>query len=154
MILKKKTCAGWDGNSHPAFIWKKIDGKSYCKACTFRIEPPKTISKTYIKKITDKQKDKNIEKKKQVELRKEMFLNIWNKLERKNCWSCDAYLGEEPSSIFFDHLLEKSDYPKLDLVEENIYICCGDCHTKKTMGNPTEAHKNAIEQAKIKFKNE
>jgi 5-methylcytosine-specific restriction endonuclease McrA len=146
MQIKKKMCAGWDENSHSAFIWKKIKGKPYCKSCTYKLEGIKSITK-----VSAKQKIKNNSKAEQTQLRKKMFLDIWSKLTKKNCWSCNAYLGEEPLSIFFDHLVEKSKHPELDLVKENIYICCVDCHTKKTMGNPTEAHKKAIKEAKLKL---
>ncbi len=84
--------------------------------------------------------------------RHKMFLKIWNKLPEKNCWSCGSYLGEEALSMFFDHLLEKSNRPDLDLNEDNIFICCSQCHTLKTNGKPTEKHKEAIEEAKIRFK--
>lgn len=146
MKIKLKTCAGWDENSHPAFIWKNISNKPYCKTCLFKMGYFKPI-----KKITSKQIVKKEQAKKQTELRHQMFLNIWSTLTNKNCWSCGKYLGEEPLSTFFDHLLEKSKYPKFDLIKENIYICCSDCHTKKTNGNPTDNHKKAIEIAKEKF---
>lgn len=152
MKTKLKICAGWDGNSHSAFIWKKIKGIPYCKVCTYKVEGVKFAPKKPIKKVSDKQKIKNQEKKEQTRLRHEMFRDIWSKLNRRNCWSCGKYLGDEPLSIYFDHLIEKSKHPELDLVEENIYICCENCHTDKTNGNPTEIHKKAIEEAKTKFK--
>jgi 5-methylcytosine-specific restriction endonuclease McrA len=80
-----------------------------------------------------------------------MFLKIWENLNKKECWSCSKYLGKEPLSYFFDHLLEKSQYPELDLEEGNIYIVCEECHTKKTNGFPTEKHKEAIMKAKETF---
>ena len=146
MQVKRKTCAGWDNNTHPAFIWKRINGKSYCKICTYRIEGVR-----FAPKVSNKQKIKNQDKKEQTKLRHQMFLNIWSKLSNKTCWSCGKYLGNEPLSIFFDHLIEKSKHPKLDLIEENIYICCGDCHSLKTNGKPTKPHKKAVEEAKIKL---
>lgn len=156
MKVKQKVCAGW-GNQKPhlAFIWKRIKGIPYCKACTYRLQGVWDISligkKSTIKKISEKQKIKNQEKKVQTKLRFEMFLNIWNKLKNKNCWSCNKYLGEEPSPAFFDHLIEKSKYPELDLVEENIFICCENCHANKTNGHPSLIHMEAIKQAKIKL---
>lgn len=81
---------------------------------------------------------------------KDFFLKIWNKKPRY-CQSCGKWLGREIKTIFFDHLLEKSKYPQFALEEENIYLCCMTCHEKKTNGFPTEKHKEAIEQAKIKF---
>lgn len=138
MRVKQKICAGWDENSHSAFIWKRINGKSYCQRCASIIG-------------TDKSNLKKEAKKQSTILRHQMFRDIWEKLIRKNCWSCGKYLGQEPLSIYFDHLLEKSKYPELDLRKDNIFICCEECHTLKTNGKPTEIHKKAIEEAKEKL---
>lgn len=153
MKVKQKTCAGWGNQKpHSAFIWKRIDGIPYCKICASKIEKiPNFSNKKAIKKISEKQKIKNQDKKEKTILRHEMFLNIWKKLKNKNCWSCNKYLGKEPSPAFFDHLIEKSKHPELDLVEENIFICCENCHANKTNGHPSIIHIKAIEKAKIRF---
>lgn len=78
------------------------------------------------------------------------FLELWDR-KPHYCQSCDKWLGNEPKSIFFDHLIEKSGRRDLEFEEDNMYFCCGNCHTLKTNGFPTEKHKKAIEEAKIKF---
>lgn len=76
---------------------------------------------------------------------------IWAQLKDKNCWECGVYLGKEMKSYMFDHLLEQNKYEELKYEKENIFICCGDCHTKKTNGFPGEKHRQAIDNAKIRF---
>lgn len=57
-----------------------------------------------------------------------LFLEIWKKREHVSEVS-GTYLGPEPLSIFFHHILPKSKYPQGDLDEENIVILTGDEHT-------------------------
>jgi hypothetical protein len=138
MIKNKKICQECKKET---FIWSK----NLCKNCFTKINPPKKISYK-----SAKQKIKDIEKKEYTSKQFSMFYDIWAK-RRHYCESCGLWLGNEPLSIFFDHLLEKSKYEQFALMEENIFLCCYNCHSKKTNGFPTEKHKKAIEQAKIKF---
>jgi len=138
MIKKKKVCKNCNVEQ---FIWKA----GLCKSCSSILNPPKKISYK-----SAKQKIKDIEKKEYTSKQFSMFYDIWAK-RRHYCESCGLWLGNEPLSIFFDHLLEKSKYEQFALMEENIFLCCYNCHSKKTNGFPTEKHKKAIEQVKIKF---
>lgn len=54
-------------------------------------------------------------------LQKEMFLDIWKKRPHKSEVSGD-YLGSEPMSTYFHHILSKEKYPEACLDEENIVI--------------------------------
>jgi len=69
------------------------------------------------------------------------------------CESCGASIRGECKTLYHDHLLEKSveKYKHLMYEIENLYLVCGDCHTKKGAGYPTERHKQAIENAHKKF---
>lgn len=78
-----------------------------------------------------------------------LFFDIWRK-RRHNCQNCGRYLGKEPSTVFFDHLLEKSTYPEISLEEDNIFLVCMECHDSKTRGFPGEKHKQAIDEYKSK----
>lgn len=138
MIKKKKVCKNCNAEK---FIWKA----GLCKPCSSILNPPKKIAYK-----SAKQKIKDVEKREYTSKQFSMFYDIWAK-RRHYCESCGLWLGNEPLSLFFDHLLEKSKYSEFALVEENIFLCCSDCHSKKTNGFPTEKHKIAIEQAKIKF---
>jgi len=132
---KKKNCKNCKTEQ---FIWKA----GLCKSCSSILNPPKKISYK-----SAKQKLKDVKKKEYTNKQFEMFLNIWSK-RRHYCESCGLWLGNEPLSIFFDHLLEKSIYKEFALLEENIYLCCGECHTKKTNGFPTENHRKTIKNIK------
>lgn len=81
------------------------------------------------------------------------FELIWISLPlgAKKCWSCGKELYEPIRSYYFDHLIEKSKRPDLALERDNIFLCCLTCHSLKTDGHPTDAHREAIEKAKEKF---
>lgn len=132
MKIKKCTSCGFS----------KIWSKSLCKKCFLNANPPKKIQYK-----SAKQKLKDINKREYINKQFKMFFDIWSK-KRHYCESCGLWLGNEPLSIFFDHLLEKSKYPEFALMENNIYLCCGECHTKKTNGFSTENHKKAIKNIK------
>ena len=78
------------------------------------------------------------------------FLSIWNK-KVHNCENCNKWLGNEPLTYMFDHLLEKSKYPELMYEKENIMLVCLDCHNNKTNGIISKIVKNRIEIVRIKF---
>ena len=80
----------------------------------------------------------------------EFFLSIWKKRPHK-CENCNKYLGNEPLSYMFDHLLEKSKYPELELEEDNIMIVCLECHDNKTRGFLSNLVKERIKIVSEKF---
>lgn len=84
-----------------------------------------------------------------VEMRN-FFLEIWNNRPHR-CENCREWLGNEPLSYMFDHLLEKSKYPDLRFEKDNIMLVCLECHDNKTRGNITEFVKNRIEKVRNKF---
>ena len=137
--VKEKLCSCGCGKI--GRIWSK----GMLKECSMRLNPPKKIQYK-----SAKQKKKAVEKKEYTNKDFKMFFDIWNK-RKQYCESCGKWLGNEPLSIFFDHLLEKSIYEELALIEENIFLCCGECHTKKTNGFPTTQHLTAINKAKQLF---
>ena len=93
------------------------------------------------------------EKEEAVALREkdmEFYNRIWNKRPHK-CEVCGKELGNELSTGYMDHLLEKSSYPDLRHEEDNIIVVCLDCHYLKTNGFPKPLHQEAIEKAKERF---
>lgn len=54
-------------------------------------------------------------------LQREMFLNIWKKRPHESEVSGE-YLGHEPMSTYFHHILAKEKYPEACLDEENIIL--------------------------------
>jgi hypothetical protein len=63
---------------------------------------------------------------------KELFLLIWNKKSHRSEVS-DLYLGEEPLTVFFHHILPKSKYPQACLDEENIILLKWEEHDQVEM---------------------
>jgi len=64
----------------------------------------------------------------QISEMQEFFLQIWSKRKHYSQVSGD-YLGKEPLSIFFHHILPKEKYPEASLDEENIILLTLDEHT-------------------------
>lgn len=147
--IRKKQCAGWDGNAHPAFLYKNINGVGFCKACAFKLIPPKKIAK-----VSKDGKKKLEEKKKETEKQYHFFLEIWEERKRNDgrvyCEVTGEALPNEPLSIYFDHLLEKSSYPEYRYDKENIAIVKWDVHSAKTNGHPFPKHKALIDEFKKK----
>ena len=52
---------------------------------------------------------------------RQFFLSIWNKRPHRSEVS-GAYLGKEPMSTYFHHILPKEKYPEACLDEENIVL--------------------------------
>lgn len=138
VIKKKKVCKNCNVEK---FIWKA----GLCKPCSSILNTPKKIAYK-----SAKQKIRDVAKREYTQKQFNLFYDIWTK-RRHYCQSCNLWLGDEPLSIFFDHLLEKSKFPEFALLEENIFLCCGDCHSKKTNGFPTENHLKAINKAKTQL---
>ena len=63
---------------------------------------------------------------------KEMFINIWKKRKHHSEVS-GVYLGKEPMSTYFHHILPKEKYPDACLDEENIILLTLDEHTQVEM---------------------
>jgi hypothetical protein len=84
-------------------------------------------------------------------LQKEMFLNIWKKRAHKSEVS-GVYLGNEPMSTYFHHILPKSKYKEACLDEENIILLSLSEHEQVEMDmyRYEEINKRRV-QLKIKY---
>jgi len=95
-------------------------------------------------------KPKVSQKVKQTEDMFHFFEDVWK--ERKHeCENCGKWLGNEPLSYMFDHLLEKSKYPELKHEKDNIMLVCLECHDNKTRGFLTETVIAKIQAVKEKY---
>ena len=56
-----------------------------------------------------------------VIIQRDFFLSIWKKKPHRSEIS-DTYLGKEPMSTYFHHILPKEKYPDACLDEENIIL--------------------------------
>ena len=106
-----KTCSIENCNNP---IWSK----GVCK--NHMIKKPMTDKKTKrtVRIFTGVQGAKSFEK---SLLQREMFLDIWKKRKHHSEVS-GAYLGSEPMSTYFHHILAKEKYPEACLDEENIIL--------------------------------
>jgi len=64
----------------------------------------------------------------EIEKMKVFFVKIWKKRAHYSEVS-DTYLGREPLTIFFHHILPKEKYPQAAFDEQNIILLTFDEHT-------------------------
>lgn len=70
------------------------------------------------------------------------------------CFECNKLLREENHkevSITYSHILSKKKYPELAGNEENVVLCCSNCHHLYEM-NPKAAKKQYSEKQRLKEK--
>lgn len=105
---------------------KKCGAKSESEMC-FKHKPKKPLSKKSkgLKKSTLAAKPTvRVDKPNEDHL---FFTEIWKERLHKSEVSGD-YLGKEPSSAFFHHILPKNKYPHLRMDKENIILLTIDEH--------------------------
>ena len=95
----------------------KTCGKNSDSDYCFQHKPRKPLSSGNKPSLTTKKK---VSDGKSHQMR-EMFLDIWKKRPHKSEVS-GAYLGKEPMSTYFHHILPKEKYPEACLDEENIIL--------------------------------
>lgn len=125
----------------------KICGKRAISEYCFRHKPNYSLSRGGRIKI--KKKEVNIE---EIDKMWNFFYSIWRKRKNHKCEMCGKWLGNEPLSYMFDHILEKSKYPELKYEEDNIAYLCLLCHDSKTRGFPSEEYLKKIQETKLLFK--
>jgi hypothetical protein len=107
--------------------------KAKCKSCgvtcegeyCFRHKPRKPLPKSRIsvKIHADSRKSSDLH---------EFFLKLWKKFPHYSMVS-GKYLGNEPLSVFFHHILPKEKYPEASLDEENIILLTLEEHDQVEM---------------------
>ncbi len=108
--------------------------KQKCKHCNctseseycFRHKPRKPMSKT--SSLLRKKLDKSEEDIRRISDQSHFFQQIWGKRPHFSEVSGD-FLGNEPLTIFFHHILPKEKYPEACFDEENIILLTLDEHT-------------------------
>ena len=99
-----------------------------CKTCgansdgeyCFRHKPRKPLTKK-MSSFLHKKLDKSEEKIQQISELREFFNKIWQKKLHYSEVSMN-YLGKEPLTVFFHHILPKEKYPQAAFDEENIIL--------------------------------
>jgi hypothetical protein len=71
--------------------------------------------------LLSKKLDKSEEEIQQISEMQEFFLRVWRKRPHHSEVSMD-YLGKEPLTVFFHHILPKEKYPQAMFDEENIIL--------------------------------
>ena len=127
----------------------KCGVKANSELC-FKCKPRKPLSSG--KGLTSKKSSllqKKLDKSSEM---KQFFMRYWKENKQHTCEACRVWLGSNPLTYMFDHVLEKSKYPHLAFEEENIMYLCLQCHDKKTRGHYDDVTKERIEYLKNKFK--
>jgi hypothetical protein len=75
-----------------------------------------------------KKVEKSEEDNRNISDRNDLFLQIWEKRPHRSEVSGE-FLGNEPLTIFFHHILPKEKYPEACFDEENIILLTLDEHT-------------------------
>lgn len=106
--------------------------KSTCKSCgancegeyCFRHKPRKAMKSS---RITFR-KAREFNESPDINKMRDFFVQIWRKRPHRSEIS-DTYLGQEPLTVFFHHILPKEKYPEAAFDEENIILLTLDEHT-------------------------
>jgi hypothetical protein len=106
-----KTCSIENCNNP---IWSK----GVCK--NHMIKKSMNDGKTVRMSTISNKKTNSVQNNRHIQQR-EMFLDIWKKRAHKSEIS-GTYLGKEPMSTYFHHILPKEKYPEACLDEENIIL--------------------------------
>lgn len=126
----------------------KTCGKNSQSDYCFIHKPRKPLSSG---KGLSKKSSKPSEKLDKSSLMRQFFMRFWKENKQHVCEVCNKHLGDEPRTYMFDHVLEKSKYPELAFVEENIMYLCLGCHDEKTRGHHSDVTTKRIKYLKTKF---
>ena len=104
----------------------RVCGKNADSEYCFKHKPRKPLTK--MSSFLHKKLDKSEEVTRNISELHNFFLHIWRKRPHVSEVSGD-YLGKEPLSVFFHHILPKEKYPEAKLDEDNIILLTLDEHT-------------------------
>ena len=125
----------------------KTCGKNCNDLYCFYHKPRKPLPKNGggLTRVKDKVPDR------QINDMKKFFLQFWKENKEHTCENCRTWLGPEPLTYMFDHVLEKSKYPDLAFEPENIMYLCLQCHDTKTRGHIFPVTEERINYLKTKY---
>ena len=104
----------------------KVCGKNAESEYCFLHKPKKPIAKlsSFLRKKLDKSQN--------ISDRNDFFLQIWKKRKHYSEVSGE-YLGREPLTVFFHHILAKEKFPEAEYDEDNIILLTFDEHNNVEM---------------------
>lgn len=113
-----------------------VFAKEYCKNHQYLrtdYKPP-SLKKTPIRKKSEKQRSRLGEQKLLQEADWRFYLEIWDERDHI-CFETDQYLGNEPQTLFFHHVLEKGirRYKKYRHCKWNIVLISWQVHDQVGM---------------------
>lgn len=157
-MIKSKPCTYICGCNSPIFARKLCkfhlflanEGKTLGIKGTPLNKPKNALKRSPLKRQSDKMKKSIPARKIELQRQWSFFMDIWDNSPHF-CRSCSKPLGDEPRSMYFDHLLPKAQYPDLKFEKDNILLVCWQCHDQRHLGNPTEKHLEFINKAKQRF---
>jgi hypothetical protein len=123
--------------------------KNYLQKVVTQVYKQTGLKKRAYSKLKARVKTEEQKKQQQEDIAKMwgLFIEIWNKRPHYSEVS-GVWLGNEPKSWMFDHLLEKSKYPEIKYEKWNIALVSFDEHSRKTNGFPLPKHQELIELAR------
>ena len=129
----------------------KTCGKNCNDEYCFHHKPRKPLSKGRgLSKVKDKVSKSEL-KSAQINDMRKFFMQYWKENKEHTCEVCRVWLGSDPLSYMFDHVLEKSKYPHLAFEPENIMYLCLTCHDNKTRWNLSPIMLERINYLKTKY---
>jgi 5-methylcytosine-specific restriction endonuclease McrA len=102
----------------------------------------KRLKRTALSSRSKKYKEKQAERDVLREADQMFYEGIWNSRPHF-CFESGAYLGEEPASYMFHHVLEKSKYPQFRHCDWNIVVLSWEKHN--------QVHNNIDKTPRVKF---
>lgn len=122
-----------------------------CEVCGANAESTRCFLHKLHKPLAQTRITSGAVKSKNIDEMRNFFLDIWKTRQDHKCENCKKWLGNEPLTYMFDHVLEKSKYPDLKYEEENIMYLCIMCHDNKTRGFTSPMMKEREKQLLIKY---
>jgi hypothetical protein len=78
------------------------------------------------------------------------FQSLWDRIipESRKCLICGIPLVGENKTIYWDHLIEKTNRKDIAFETWNILLVCGDCHSNRHNGIIPDKYQEWIDFAK------
>ena len=110
----------------------KVCGKNAESEYCFQHKPRKSFAKvSFLPKFRTKNVKRSTENQR-ISDRNDFFLQIWKKRKHYSEVSGE-YLGREPLTVFFHHILAKEKFPEAEYDEDNIILLTFDEHNNVEM---------------------
>lgn len=141
---KEKICSGCKKSKR---IWKNIDGKGFCKSCTFIIQPPKQLKVKAARPISHRSQKRIQADKQYTKVRKQFLLEHPCCEAGKHGLHLPECKGSNPEYLTIQHL--KGRVGKLYLDTRYWITLCLFCHSWVNE-NPDKSIEMGLAQSRLK----